>query len=76
MIENLAFGVIYIRSNSQKITRMKFWCLLLALGLVQLSTFMEAVEAAGGRDTDGDGITDDCKLFLMTLEFISLSTIS
>merc|ERR1711942_405070 len=42
-----------------KITRMKFWCLLLALGLVQLSTFMEAVEAAGGRDTDGDGITDD-----------------
>merc|ERR1711953_812058 len=43
-----------------KITRrMKFWCLLLALGLVQLSTFMEGVEAAGGRDTDGDGITDD-----------------
>merc|ERR1712026_359419 len=42
-----------------KITKMKFWCLLLALGLVQLSTFMEAVEAAGGRDTDGDGITDD-----------------
>merc|ERR1712026_186789 len=48
-----------VRAFTRKITRMKFWCLLVALGLVQLSTFMEAVEAAGGRDTDGDGITDD-----------------
>merc|ERR1712047_32396 len=49
-----------VRVFTGKITRrMKFWCLLLALGLVQLATFMEGVEAAGGRDTDGDGITDD-----------------
>ena len=38
--------------------KMKFWCLLLALGLIQVSSFMHAVE---GRDTDGDGITDDSK---------------
>ena len=40
---------------------MRFWCLLLALGLIQLATFSHEVEAFGGRDTDGDGLSDDGK---------------
>merc|ERR1712193_418510 len=38
--------------------KMKFWCLLLALGLIQVATFVENVEAKS-KDSDGDGIEDE-----------------
>ena len=37
---------------------MKFWCLLLALGLIQVATFVDNVQAKG-KDSDGDGIDDE-----------------
>ena len=38
---------------------MKWWCLLLALGLLQVAVFIETTEAKRGRDTDGDGTPDN-----------------
>ena len=38
--------------------RMKWWCLVLAIGLLQVAVFLETTEAKRGRDTDGDGTPD------------------
>jgi hypothetical protein len=38
---------------------MKWWCLLLALGLLQVAVFLDTAEAKRGRDTDGDGTPDN-----------------
>jgi hypothetical protein len=37
---------------------MKWWCLVLAIGLLQVAVFLETTEAKRGRDTDGDGTPD------------------
>ena len=42
---------------------MKWWILLLALGLLVVS--------AKTKDTDGDGIADECKLHLTILWYIT-----
>ena len=41
---------------------MKFWCLLLALGLIQVATFVDNVQAKG-KDSDGDGIDDEGRVY-------------
>ena len=33
------------------------------LGLLQVAVFLDTTEAKGGRDTDGDGLSDDGKIF-------------
>ena len=38
---------------------MKFWCFLIAIGLIQMATFFHEVDAKVKRDFDGDGIPDD-----------------
>ena len=42
---------------------MKWYCLLLALGLLQVSVFLNTVDAASD-DFDGDGVDDDSKFIL------------
>jgi hypothetical protein len=41
---------------------MKWWCLVLAIGLLQVAVFLETTEAKRGRDTDGDGTPDQGKI--------------
>ena len=46
---------------------MKFWCLLLALGLIQVVTFVDNVQAKS-KDSDGDGIDDEGRVNLTFMQ--------
>ena len=51
-------------------SRMKWWCLVLALGLLQVAVFIETTEAKRGRDTDGDGTPDNGDYYDVTRQAI------